>query len=57
MFIIFPNVSGAMFIQGGTFIPDSRVDCQYHKKWLDLPKQLKTHIAFSMFPILGTNLC
>ncbi len=22
----------------------------------DLPKQLKTHIAFSMFPILNTNL-
>ena len=25
MFIVFPNVPGAMFIQGGTFIPDSRV--------------------------------
>ena len=23
----------------------------------DLPKLLKTHIAFSMFPILDTNLC
>ena len=23
----------------------------------DLPRQLKTHIAFSMFPILDTNLC
>jgi hypothetical protein len=22
-----------------------------------LPRQLKTPIAFSMFPILGTNLC
>ena len=23
----------------------------------DLPRQLKTHIVFSMFPILDTNLC
>ena len=28
--LFFPNVPGAMFIQGGTFIPDSRVmGCQY----------------------------
>ena len=26
IFIVLPNVPGAMFIQGGTFIPDSRVD-------------------------------
>ena len=25
MFIVFPNVPGAMFIQGATFIPESRV--------------------------------
>ena len=29
---------------------------QYCKKWLGLPRHLKTHIAFSMFPILDTNL-
>ena len=26
------------------------------EKWPGLPRQLETHIAFSMFPILGTNL-
>ena len=26
MFIVLPHVSGAMFIQGGTFIPNSRVE-------------------------------
>ena len=26
-------------------------------KWPCLPRQLKTHIFFSIFPILGTNLC
>ena len=25
MFIVLPNVPGATFIQGGTFIPESRV--------------------------------
>ena len=27
--MILPNVPGAMFIQGGTFIPDSRVSTRY----------------------------
>ena len=31
-------------------------DCQNQPKWPDLPRQKKTHIAFSMFPILDTNL-
>ena len=30
---------------------------QYCQKQLGLPRQLKTNIAFSMFPILDTNLC
>ena len=29
---------------------------QYCQKLPGLPRQLKTHIAFSMFPILDTNL-
>ena len=36
MFIVFPNVPGAMFIQGGTFIPDSRVSInKYMALFLD----------------------
>jgi hypothetical protein len=32
-------------------------DCPIQPNLPDLPRQLKTHIAFSMFPILDTNLC
>ena len=30
---------------------------QYCQKQPSLPRQSKTHLAFSMFPILDTNLC
>ena len=33
MFIVFPNVPGAMFIQGGTFIQDSRVSKEILQFW------------------------
>ena len=29
---------------------------QYCQKWPGLPRQLKTNVGFSMFPILGTKL-
>ena len=33
MFIVLPNVPGATFIQGGMFIPDSRV-VKCYKDWV-----------------------
>ena len=30
--LFLPNVPGAMFIQGGTFIPDSRVECRVERE-------------------------
>ena len=30
--LFLPNVPGAMFIKGGTFIPDSRVMLCFHEK-------------------------
>ena len=40
----------------GYFSKIAEIFCMYCKKQPGLPRQLHTHIAFSMFPILGTDL-
>ena len=37
--LFLPNVPGAMFIQGGTFIPETRVLCNYPLITLGLMKK------------------
>ena len=39
-----------------TYLLVAHPDFQTFRRPCDLPKQLKTHTAFSMFPKLGTNL-
>ena len=39
-----PNFPGATFIQGGTFIPDSRVLVECHEKWFMVPQQKRKNM-------------
>ena len=56
-FFWFENDRAQLFMKKGMSVWRINSDCPNQPALADLPRQLKTHIAFSMFPILDTNLC